>query len=143
MKKYKVGFLCGFFDILHDGHIDILKQAKDLCEYLIVGVGTDEFMVKRKNRSTVFSYEQRVKILSAIKYVDEIAPETDLDKLGEYKKHKFDVMFAGDDHLDEPIYIDATKALKDLNVETIYIKRENPVSSTKIRRKITTTQLAI
>ena len=91
MKKYQVGFICGFFDLLHDGHIDILKKAKENCEYLIVAVGTDEFMRQRKQRETILSYDQRVEIVKAIRYVDEVVEETNLDKIGAYEKYHFDV----------------------------------------------------
>lgn len=138
MKKYNKGFICGFFDLLHDGHIEILKQAKQQCNYLIVAVGTDEFMIKRKHHHSVLSYEQRIEIVSAIKYVDEVVPENDLDKIAAYKRYKFDVMFAGDDHLNELTYINAEKVLKHYNVDTIYIKRKNNVSSTNIRNKVKT-----
>lgn len=136
MKKYKIGFICGFFDLIHDGHIDILKQAKDKCEYLIVAVGTDEFMKKRKHRESVLKYEQRVEIVKAIKYVDKVVEETDLDKVGAYEKYHFDVMFAGDDHYNEPIYINASKELKSRGVDTIYIPRAKQCSSTDIRKRV-------
>lgn len=136
MKKYKIGFICGFFDILHDGHIEILRKAKENCNYLIVAVGTDDFMMIRKKRQSVLTYDQRVKIVNAIKYVDLVVPETDLDKISAYHKYHFDVMFAGDDHLTEPIYIEATKTLKNMGVDTIYIPRCIDVSSTSIRNKI-------
>lgn len=136
MKKYRVGFICGFFDLLHEGHINILRQAKDRCEHLIVAVGTDEFMRERKHRESVLTYEQRVEIVKSIRYVDEVVEETDLDKISAYRKYKFNVMFAGDDHLLEPIYIQATKDLKSLGVDTIYIPRNRSISSTQIRKKI-------
>lgn len=85
MKKYKVGFVCGFFDIIHDGHINILKYAKAQCDKLIVAVGTDEFMKIRKGRKPVLTYYQRIRILQSIKYVDEVVPENDLDKIAAYK----------------------------------------------------------
>lgn len=136
MKKYNIGFICGFFDIIHDGHIDILKKAKEQCNYLIVAVGTDEFMKKRKGRESVLSYAQRVEIVRAIKYVDKVVPETNLDKVGEYYKYEFDVMFSGDDHIDEEIYIDATEKLKILGVDTVYIARDKKISSTIIRNRV-------
>lgn len=135
-KEYRKGFICGFFDILHDGHISILKYAKEKCDYLIVAVGTDEFMRKRKNRESILSYEQRVAIVSAIRYVDEVVPENDLDKLSAYKKYHFDVMFAGEDHINEQLYVEATKKLKKLGVDTIYVPHEHKVSSTSIRAKV-------
>jgi len=136
MKKYKKGFVCGFFDILHDGHIDILRQAKSQCEYLIVAVGTDDFMFKRKHRESILNYKQRVEIVKSIRYVDEVVPEVDLDKVAAFYKYNFDVMFAGEDHLNEKIYIEAKKHLKDLGVDTIYIPRKHDISSTSIRNKI-------
>ena len=75
MKKYNVGFISGFFDILHEGHIHILEQAKSCCNQLIVAVGTDEFMRIRKGREPVLSYNERVQIVRAIKYVDMVVAE--------------------------------------------------------------------
>lgn len=135
MKKYKVGFVSGFFDILHEGHIQILEYAKSQCEQLIVAVGTDEFMRIRKKREPVLSYAERIKIIGAIKYVDRIVEETDLDKIAAYQRYRFDVMFAGDDHQQEDIYIRDAEILKNkYGVDTIYIKRNN-VSSTEIRKR--------
>lgn len=136
VKKYKKGFICGFFDILHDGQINILQLAKSQCEYLIVAVGTDDFMRKRKHRESILNYEQRVEIVKSIRYVDEVVPEFDLDKVAAFYKYNFDVMFAGEDHLNEKIYIEAKKHLKDLGVDTIYIPRKHDISSTSIRNKI-------
>lgn len=135
MTKYKKGLICGFFDILHDGHIDILRQAKELCDYLIVAVGTDSFLRERKNREPILSYNQRVEIISAIKYVDEVVPETNLDKIMLYNEYHFDVMFAGDDHIDEFVYKVASAKLSQLGVDTIFIPRIKTVSSTLIREK--------
>lgn len=89
-------------------------------------------MLERKQRETILTYEQRVKIVKAIKYVDEVVEETDLDKLAAYKKYNFDVMFAGEDHKNEPIYIEAAKSLKELGVDTIFYERNN-TSSTNLR----------
>lgn len=112
MKKYKTGFVAGFFDILHEGHIKILELAKSQCEQLIVAVGTDEFMRERKGRESVLSYSERIRIVSAIRYVDKVVEETDLDKVAAYYKYKFDVMFVGDDHQQEAIYIRDAARLK-------------------------------
>lgn len=136
MSQYKVGFICGFFDLLHDGHIDILKQAKSQCEHLIVAVGTDEFMRKRKFRESVLTYDQRVTIIKSIRYVDEVVPEIDLDKVAAYNKYHFDVMFAGDDHSKEKVYAEAVRELKTKGVDTVYIARNIDSSSTAIRERI-------
>lgn len=136
MKKYKIGYVAGIFDIFHVGHLEILKKAKSQCEYLIVAVGTDEFLRWRKNREAVMPYEDRVKIIQSIIYVDEVVPEEDLDKIKAYQELRFDAMFAGDDHIKEDIYINAEKELKKYGVDVIYIPREYNVSSTIIREKI-------
>lgn len=136
MKKYKIGFISGFFDIIHEGHIQIMELAKSQCEQLIVGVGTDEFMKERKGRESVLSYTERCQIVGAIKYVDRVVAITDLDKIAAYQKYKFNVMFAGDDHEQEPIYIRDAAILKhEYGVDTVYVKRSD-ISSTQIRNRI-------
>lgn len=139
-KYYNIGFTAGIFDIFHIGHLETLKRAKERCNYLIVAVGTDEFLMWRKHRKPVMSYEERVEIIKAIKYVDKVVPETDLDKVKAYYDYHFDVMFAGDDHIDEAVYIEATKKLKELDVDTIYLPHLHEISSTLIREKIITMQ---
>ena len=136
MKKYNVGFTAGIFDILHAGHIDTLRRAKEQCEYLIVAVGTDEFLKWRKNRAPVICYEDSVEIIRSIRYVDEVVPEKDLDKVKAFHQYHFDVMFAGIDHIDEPIYIEATRELKQLGIDTVYLPHIRSTSSTKIRQRI-------
>lgn len=135
-KHYKVGYIAGMFDILHAGHIDILEKAKSMCDILIVAVGTDEFMETRKNRKSVIPYLERKRIVESIKYVDKVVPEVNLDKLSEYSKYHFDVMFSGDDHINESTYIKAKEELNKLGVDVIYIPRIRNVSSTSIRDKI-------
>lgn len=135
-KKYNIGYIAGMFDILHAGHIDILEKAKSMCNILIVAVGTDEFMETRKNRKAVIPYLERKRIVESIKYVDKVVPEVNLDKLNEYNKYHFDVMFSGDDHINELIYIKAKEKLNKLGVDVIYIPRVRNVSSTAIRDKI-------
>lgn len=143
MKKYKIGFLAGFFDILHEGHIKILELAKSQCEQLIVAVGTDEFMRVRKGRESVISYDERVRIVSSIRFVDRVVEENDLDKISAYKKYHFDVMFAGSDHENELAYIrDAAILKKKYGVDTIYIERSD-ASSTAIRKRIYDTYQSI
>lgn len=113
-----------------------MRQAKSQCEKLIVAVGTDEFMKERKKRDPIFTFSQRVKIVEAVRYVDQVVEETDLDKIAYYKKYEFDVIFAGDDHKQEPVYINAVSILKqEYGVDTIYIKRSE-ISSTMIRKRI-------
>jgi glycerol-3-phosphate cytidylyltransferase len=132
-ERYKVGLIAGIFDMYHVGHLDIMRQAKDLCEYLIVAVGTDEFTLSRKNHFPIIPFEERCQIVQAIRYVDEVVPETNLDKVEAYNMYHFNVMIAGNDHENEPLYIEAARKLKEFGVDTIYIPRIYKTSSTLLR----------
>lgn len=131
--KYRRGFVAGMFDLFHIGHLDMLRLAKEQCEYLIVAVGTDDFYRWRKKREPVMSYDERREIVAAIRYVNEVVPETDLDKIAAYNAWHFDAMFVSEDHKGEDVYIKAEQDLRRLGVETIYMKRRG-ISSTALRR---------
>ena len=89
MKKYKIGYTTGVFDMFHIGHLNIIKRAKEQCEYLVVGVTTDELCEKRKNKRPIICQEDRVAIVESIKYVDRVVlyKKDELDDLGK-KLHK-------------------------------------------------------
>ena len=78
-KKYKVGYTTGVFDLFHVGHLNILKKAKEQCVYLIVGVSTDENVMSYKKKTQVIPFEERIAIVGALKYVDEVDPQTNMD----------------------------------------------------------------
>ena len=99
-----IGYTTGVFDMFHIGHLNILRQAKEKCDYLIVGVSTDECVESYKNKTPIIPYEQRAAIVEAIKYVDEVVPQTNMDKLEFLKKRHFDVMFHGDEWKGTELY---------------------------------------
>ena len=86
-----IGYACGVFDLLHIGHINLLKNAKTMCDKLIIGLSTDE-CIKYKFKNTFLKYNERKKILEAIKYVDCVIPQTNTDKYEAWKKIKFDIL---------------------------------------------------
>ncbi|MBA2871222.1 glycerol-3-phosphate cytidylyltransferase [Anoxybacillus calidus] len=119
----------GTFDLLHYGHINLLKRAKQLGDYLIVALSTDEFN-KIKGKESYFSYEQRKLLLEAIKYVDEVIPEENWDqKINDVISYKIDVFVMGDDWKGKFDF------LKDY-CEVVYLPRTPEISTTKIKSDI-------
>lgn len=96
MKNKIIGYTTGVFDLFHIGHLNILKNAKEHCDYLIVGVTIDE-LVSYKGTNAVIPFEERIKIVEAIKYVDQVVPQENMDKMEAWEKLKFNKMFVGSD----------------------------------------------
>lgn len=136
MKKYKIGYTTGVFDLFHIGHLNILKNAKEQCEYLIVGVSTDEVVKKYKNKTPIIPYEERKKIVEAIKYVDEVVPQTSIDKIEALEKLKFDVMFHGDDWKGSELYKKIEEEFNKKGVEIVFLPHTSGISSTELVKKI-------
>ena len=136
MKKYKVGYTTGVFDMFHIGHLNILKKAKEQCEYLIVGVSTDELVQKSKNKTPIIPFEERIKIVEAIKYVDKVVPQYNKDKLAAYELYKFDVMFVGDDWKGSELFTKCEEELNKRGSTVVYFPYTKGISSTILREKI-------
>ena len=80
-----VGYTTGVYDMFHIGHLNVIRRAKEQCDYLIVGVSTDELVQKEKNKTPVIPYEERAAIVAALRYVDEVVPQEDKNKLGAWE----------------------------------------------------------
>jgi len=133
MKKYKVGFTQGTFDTLHYGHVNLLKNAKKHCDYLIVGVNSDELVKSYKKTNTIIKTLDRVKIVEAIKYVDEVVVTETLDKNLHLKKHNYNVIFIGDDWKGSSRWNKTEEELSKVNVDVVYIPYTKSISTTKIK----------
>ena len=105
MKKYRVGYTTGVFDMFHVGHLNILRKAKEQCDYLIVGVSTDELVREYKNKTPIIPFEERSEIVRSIDCVDKVIPQVNRDKYEAWKELKFDVMFVGDDWKGKPLFM--------------------------------------
>jgi glycerol-3-phosphate cytidylyltransferase len=136
MKKYKIGYTTGVFDLFHVGHLNLLKQAKSLCKYLIVGVSTDETVVSYKNKTPVIPFEQRKEIVAAIRYVDEVVSQDNMNKYAAWQKLHFDVLFHGDDWKDSTMYNDVIEKLSKHNVDVVFLKHTKGISSSQLTEKI-------
>lgn len=128
-----IGYTTGVFDMFHIGHLNILKRAKEMCDYLIVGVSTDECVQSYKHKIPVIPYEQRATIVSAIKYVDEVVPQYTMDKLEFLKQRHFDVMFHGDEWKGTELYNQYEKEFAALGARIEYLPHTDGVSSTMLR----------
>ena len=118
----------GSFDLLHYGHINLLKRAKELCDYLIVGLSTDEFNSVEKKKKCYFTYEQRKILLEAIRYVDLVIPEKSWEqKIQDAHEYRIDVFTIGND------WEGAFDFLKDEGVEVVYLSRTPEISTTQIK----------
>lgn len=136
MKKYRLGYTAGVFDLFHVGHLNILKKAKEYCDELIVGVSTDELVANYKNKVPVIPYEERVAIVSAIKYVDKVVPQVNRNKFEAWEKLKFDVMFVGDDWKGSKLFTEVEQQFKEVGVDIVYFPYTQGTSSTILREKI-------
>lgn len=121
----------GTFDLLHYGHINLLRRAKSLGDYLIVGLSTDEFNNKEKNKECYFDFENRKLLLDAVRYVDLVVPEENWEqKIYDIQKYNIDVFVIGDDWKGKFDY------LKDLGVEVVYLSRTKEISTSKIKNDL-------
>lgn len=121
----------GTFDLLHYGHINILRRAKELGDYLIVALSTDEFNLEQKNKKSYFSYQYRKQLLEAIRYVDLVIPETHWEqKITDMHEYSIDVFVMGDDWEGKFDY------LQKEGVEVVYLPRTPEISTTQIKKDL-------
>ena len=136
-KKYGIGYTTGVFDMFHIGHLNILKKAKEMCDYLIVGVSTDELVEKYKNKTPIIPFDERIKIVEAIRYVDKVVPQENRDKKAAFDKYKFDVIFVGDDWKGNDVFSEVDSYMKSNGGKGVeYIPYTPNVSSTILKETL-------
>lgn len=128
-----IGYTTGVFDLFHVGHLNILKQAKKHCDYLIVGVTTDEEVKRVKKKIPIIPYAERAEIVEAIKYVDEVVPEDNTDKLLATENITFNRIFKGDDWKGTEKWNMYEEAFKEKGIEVVYFPYTKGTSSTHLR----------
>ena len=136
MKKYKIGYTTGVYDLFHIGHLNILRRAKEQCEHLIVGVSTDDLVEAYKHKRPVIPFKERVEIVKSIRYVDEVVPQISMDKLEAWEKLHFDVLFHGSDWKGSSMYDEVEKKLESVGVDMVFLPHTTGTSSTMIAKRI-------
>lgn len=131
-----IGYTTGVFDMFHIGHLNILRRAKEKCDYLIVGVSTDEVVLSYKNKTPIIPYEQRAAIVEAIRYVDEVVPQTTMDKVEFLKSRHFNVMFHGDEWKGTELYNHYEEEFAKFGARIEYLTHTDGISSSILRDKI-------
>ena len=122
--------------MFHMRHLNILKRAKEQCDYLIVGVSTDELVQHDKNKTPIIPFEERCAIVEAIRYVDKVVPQTDKNKFAAWEKYHFNKMFVGSDWKGSPQWNRYEKQFAPVGVEIIYLDHTDGISSTILRDKL-------
>lgn len=130
MAKYKIGYTTGVFDMFHIGHLNILQKARELCEYLIVGVSTDEVVQSYKHKTPIIPFNERIAIVSALKCVDEAVPQTSLNKMEAWELLHFDALFHGSDWKGSDMYNKMIEEFKQVGVDVVFLPHTEGVSST-------------
>ena len=136
MKKKVIGYTSGVFDMFHVGHLNILKQSKEKCDYLIVAVSPDKLVQSYKGKSPIIPLEDRMEIIRAIKYVDEVVIQHNRDKIEAFNKYKYDIMFVGDDWKESKLFEEVEAELIKHGSKIHFISYTKKVSSSKLRVEI-------
>ena len=138
MKKYKVGYTTGVYDMFHIGHLNMFRRAKEQCEYLIVGVVTDDGVRKNKRTVPFIPFEERIEMVRACRYVDE-AVEIPFSLCGTkdaFRRFGFDVQFSGSDYAEDPNWLREREFLRKHGADLIFFPYTEQTSSTKIKALI-------
>jgi len=130
-----IGYTTGVFDLFHIGHLNILRNAKSLCDRLIVGVTVDE-LVQYKNKRAVIPFEERIEVVRACRYVDLAVPQESMDKLDAWQRYKFNVMFVGDDWYRSDKWKELDAAFDEREVRILYFPYTKTTSSTLINQTL-------
>ncbi len=131
-----IGYTTGVFDMFHIGHLNIIKRAKEQCDFLIVGVSTDELVQKDKNKTPIIPFCDRCAIVEALKYVDKVVPQEDKNKFAAWEKYGFQKMFVGSDWQGTPQWAKFEEQFAPVGVEIVYLDHTDGISSTILRDRL-------
>jgi glycerol-3-phosphate cytidylyltransferase len=130
-----IGYTTGVYDLFHVGHLNLLKNAKGMCDKLIVGVTVDE-LVSYKGKQAMIPFEDRIEIVRSIKYVDAAVPQYDMDKLAACKKLGAQILFVGDDWYGTDKWLEYEREFADAGIKIVYFPYTKGISSTRINEAL-------
>lgn len=138
IKKYKVGYIAGVFDLFHIGHLNMFKRAKEQCEYLMVGVVSDEGVIKNKSVEPFITCKERVEMVQSCKYVDEAfeLPFISAGTKDIFRKYHFDVQFSGSDYEKDPMWLKEQAYLREQGADLVFFPYTESTSSSQIKNLI-------
>ncbi len=134
-KEFIIGYTAGVFDLFHIGHLNLLKNAKGMCDKLIAGVTVDE-LVAYKGKNALIPFEDRIEIVRSCRYVDAAVPQYSMDKLDACRKLKASVLFVGDDWYGTEKWKDYDRSFSREEVQIVYFPYTKGISSTKITKAL-------
>ncbi|PWJ12946.1 adenylyltransferase/cytidyltransferase family protein [Jannaschia seohaensis] len=127
------GYTTGVYDLFHIGHLNLLRRAAEQCDRLIVGVTSDELSFSRKNKYPIIPLKERMEIVGALRFVDEVVVQDDMDKFAAWERHHFDKMFVGDDWKGHPKWVALEERFRPHGVEIVYFPYTEHTSSSRLR----------
>lgn len=130
------GYVPGGFDMFHQGHLNILRAARERCDRLVVGVTSDEALIRMKGRAPVIPLKERCDLVSSLRFVDAVVVDLDQDKRLAWRLQPFDVLFKGDDWKDTPKGAQLEAEMAEVGARVVYLPYTPSTSSTKLRRFI-------
>ncbi|MBV3639762.1 adenylyltransferase/cytidyltransferase family protein [Bacteroides cellulosilyticus] len=136
MKRYKIGYTQGTYDMFHIGHLNLLNHAKEYCDYLIVGINSDMLVTEYKHKVPIINEFARYEIIKNIKAVDNAFLVNTLDKAEILKNVKFDAIFIGDDWRGNQRWIETERELSRYDIDVVYLPHTEGISTTLIRTMI-------
>lgn len=131
-----VGFTAGTFDMFHIGHLNLIKNAKARCDYLIVGVNSDQLVKEYKKKEVIIPLEERMEIIRSLRFVDEVMRIDSLDKKISWNKRHYHILFIGDDWKGNPRWEATAREMARYGVETVFLPHTEGTNSTLLRDKL-------
>ena len=131
-----IGYTQGTYDMFHIGHLNLLRNAKALCDFLVVGVNSDDLVKQYKGKSVIVPLAERMDIIGSVRFVDQVISCDSLDKMIAFEKVHFNKLFIGDDWKGNSRWEETGRIMKEVGVELVYLPHTQGTSSTMLRDKL-------